>query len=212
MTGSHHPHDAGVIEWNAPAGSKPDWLMGAGATTAERALIWIGSIVGVAFVAVMWARDRPDGWALWQYGLAAVIAFDLVGGAVSNAASSTKRQYLGPMASPTSGVARVVRDPIAFTALHLYPFLIVAAYPGGTWWWAALVYAGVVGAVAIVERLVPLYLRRPTAMLLFCSMAMVSLAGSTAPPGWEWFAVVYLAKLLLAHAVPEEPYRPHAGT
>jgi len=32
-----------------------------------------------------------------------------------------------------------------------------------------------------------------------------------ASPGWQWLPYVYLAKLVLGHAVPERPIRPGAG-
>jgi hypothetical protein len=200
------------IEWEAPAGARADWLMGAGATRAERGLIWAGALIGVAFVLSQWAVGQPGGWAWWQYVVAGVIAFDLVGGAVSNAAGSTKRQYFGPLSGPPTGIARLARDPVAFAALHVYPFLIVALFPGGTWAWAAATYAAMLLSVVLVDRIVPRYLQRPVAMLLFCVAVLASAIAASTPPGWGWFVVVYLAKLVLAHAVREEPYRPAPGT
>jgi hypothetical protein len=200
-----------VIDWNTPPGAGPDWLMGAGATRAERALIWTSSLLGVAYIVSLWVRGQPGEWAGWQYALAALLAADLVGGAVSNATSSTKRQYFGPADTTVTGVGRVLRTPVLFTALHVYPFLIVALYPGGSWTWATVAYGGVVGGALVVDRLVPQYLQRPIAMLAFCAVFLVSLR-LQAPAGWEWFTVVYAAKLVLAHSVREEPYRPRRGT
>ncbi len=48
-------------------------------------------------------------------------------------------------------------------------------------------------------------------MLLFVG-AVVGLAFMASPPGWAWLRAVFLAKLLLAHAVREEPYRPAPGS
>lgn len=200
-----------VIEWTVPKGARADWLMGAGATRAERAIIWAGSLVGVALVAVMYWRDEPGGWAGWQYLLAGVLAGDLFGGAVSNAANSTKRQYFGPDFAHARGVGRIVRSPVAFTALHIYPFIIVALFPGGSWGWAISMYAVAVAGAMLVDRVVPGYLQRPVAMLVFITAVAASLY-LVAPPGWAWFPIVFLAKLVLAHAVREEPYRPNAGT
>jgi hypothetical protein len=206
------PLTSTIIEWDAPAGAKADWLMGAGATRAEQGLIWAASLIGVGFVAAQCALGLPGGWQWWQYLVAAVVAFDLVGGAVSNAASSTKRQYFGPLATPPTGLARIARSPVGFAALHVYPFLIVALFPGGTLAWAVGAYAAMLLSVVLVDRVVPQYLQRPVAMLLFSAAMLVSALSDWAPPGWAWFVIVYLSKLVLAHAVKEEPYRPAPGT
>ena len=200
-----------VIEWRIPPGARADWLMGAGATRAERSLICAGSLVGVALVIAMIMRGEPGGWSWWQYLLAGVIAADLCGGAVSNATNSTKRQYFGPDFEHAGGAGRVARSPVTFTALHIYPFVIVALFPGGTWGWATAMYAIVVASAVIVDRVVPRYLQRPVAMLVFVIALLISMF-LVAPPGWAWFPVIYLAKLVLAHAVREEPYRPSPRT
>lgn len=202
----------GVIDWTIPPAAKPDWLFGAGATRAERAAIWAGSAAGVAFVLWQWVRDEPGDWSWWQYAVAAVIAFDLVGGAVSNAASSTKRQYYAALRDAPSRFVRFARSPLAFASMHVYPFVVVALYPGGTWTWAVALYGAMVGSVLVVDRLVPQYLQRPVAMLLFVVSLLATGLLTGPPPGWEWLPVVFLAKLLLAHAVREEPYRPALGT
>ena len=203
-------HNSTVIEWRVPQGTPANWLMGAGSTQAERSVMWTGSLAGVALVGVLAVRGEPGGWAAWQYLLAAVLAWDLFGGAVSNASNSTKRQYFGPDFAGAGGVGRIVRRPIVFTALHVYPFLIVALFPGGSWAWAAVMYGIALGGATVVDRLVPRYLQRPVAMLVFVAALLVT-PFLAAPPGWAWFPVVYLAKLVLAHAVCEEPYRPAAG-
>jgi hypothetical protein len=159
----------------------------------------------------MYWRDEPGGWAGWQYLLAGVLAWDLFGGAVSNTANSTKRQYFGPDFAQARGVGRIVRAPVVFTALHIYPFIIVALFPGGSWGWAISVYAIAVAGAIIVDHVIPRYLQRPAAMLVFITAVAAALYLG-APPGWAWFPIVFLAKLVLAHAVREEPYRPSAGT
>lgn len=200
-----------VIEWKVPPNAKADWLFGAAATQAERVVIWAGSLVGVGLVVVMYLRHEPGGWAWWQYLIAGLAAWDLFGGAVSNAANSTKRQYFGPDFAHPAGFYRIARQPVGFTALHVYPFLIVGLFPGGSWTWAIVMYGIVVLSAVVLDRVVVDYLQRPVAMLIFISTLLLSLY-LVAPPGWAWFPVVFLAKLVLAHAVREEPYRPEPGT
>lgn len=79
-----------------------------------------------------------------------------------------------------------------------------------SWWGAVGLYATAVVGSLLVEAVSP-YLARPAAMLLFVG-AIVALGFAAAPPGWAWLPAVFLAKLLLAHAVREEPYRPAPGT
>ena len=197
-----------VINWNPPTSTKPDWLIGAGATRAERSLVWIASAIGAGYVAWQWATGEPGNWSWWQYIVAAAIWADLVGGAVANAASSTKRQYFGPLVTPPRGFTVVLRSPIAFASLHIYPFLIALLYPGDAWVWAIAAYLAMLIPVIVVDRFTPQYLQRPMAMLLFVVSLIALLVFFTAPAGWEWVAIPYLAKLILAHGVKEEPYRP----
>lgn len=201
-----------IIEWSVPPGAKQDWLVGAGATRGERTLVWLGSLAGLALIIWQWVTGNPGGWMWWQHLVAAVVAADLVGGAVSNAASSTKRQYCQPVPTDSRPLIRLLRSPVGFASLHVYPFLIVALFPEVSWVWATITYVAMLASVVVVDRLVPGYLQRPTAMLLFVAIVLASSAVDATPPGWGWFPVVYLAKLLLAHAVREVPYRPAPGT
>lgn len=127
---------------------------------------------------------------------------------MANAASSTKRQYFGPLVTPPRGFTVVLRSPIAFASLHIYPFLIALLYPGDAWVWAIAAYLAMLIPVIVVDRFTPQYLQRPMAMLLFVVSLIALMVFFTAPAGWEWVAIPYLAKLILAHGVKEEPYRP----
>ncbi len=200
-----------VIDWRIPAGASDDWLYGAGATRAERGLVNAAAAIGVALFAWYGITDRY-GWAWWQVVLGAVLAIDLFGGAVANALGAAKRQYFGAPRASEGRSARLLRSPIAFAAFHLHPFLVTWVYgvDAVAWWWAGGQYAAAVVGSLLVEA-VPPYLARPGAMLLFLG-AIVALGFVPAPPGWAWLPVVFLAKLLLAHAVREEPYRPAPGT
>lgn len=181
------------------------WLVGADATRAERALVAVSALAGAGLT--WWLFFRDQGWSWWLLLLALFITADLVGGAVANAAGSTKAQYQAPLPDGARWWTRIVHDPVAFTALHAYPLLTVLLYPGGTWWWGIGWYLGTVAAVALVCRVVPRYLQRPVAMTIFVLAVPVALA-FPGPSGWTWLPLAYLAKLLLAHSVQEEAYRP----
>ena len=198
-------HERFVVDSALPAGARADWLTGAGASRAERTLVYASAVTGAALV--WWFFQRGEPWAVWQVLLALVITADLFGGAVANALSSTKRQYQAPLAADAKPWVPLVRNPVWFTALHVYPLIAVALYPGGSWWWGIGWYAATLASVILVARIVPGYLQRPTAMSIFVLAIPIALA-LPGPPGWSWLPPVLLAKLLLAHAVHEEAYRP----
>jgi hypothetical protein len=191
-----------VIDWEPPAG-RPDWLMGAGTTRGERATVWVGTVLGVAAV----VSGAPQGWSWWQWGLVVVLAADLVGGVVANSLSTAKRQYHGghaPAARRSS--TRVLRSSTVFASAHVHPFVVALLLPDASWRWAAGWYVGCVVSVFLVHR-VPLHLQRPTA---FAAVAVLLVAAPlvAAPEGLAWFGPVLAVKLVGAHAVREEPYRP----
>ncbi|MFM8895497.1 MAG: hypothetical protein ACKOE2_09015, partial [Actinomycetales bacterium] len=176
------------------------WLVGACATTGERVLIYAGAVVSAGLVWVLSVQGQ--GWSWWLSLLAVLIAADLFGGAIANATSSTKAQYQAPLLQGAPWWQRLIQQPVVFTALHVYPLLIVLLYPGGSWSWGIGWYAAAIGAVALVDRGVRRNLQRPTAMAMFVIAIPVAVA-FPGPPGWSWLPMVYLAKLLLGHAVHE---------
>lgn len=194
-------HLGAVVDWRLPPG-RSDWLMGTGATRAERVTVWIATAIGVA--AVLWTGSTD--WAWWQWALVAVLAFDVAGGVTANALNSAKRQYHGSSARETGAARRVLTSSSLFTAAHLHPFLVVLAIPGATWAWALFWYVACTSSVLAVGR-VPLYLRRPVAFAAVTTLLIAGLAVS-APAGLGWFGPVLALKLVAAHAVREEPYRP----
>ena len=197
--------DRFTIDDKIPLGVPANWLTGAGATRAELSLVYVSGVAGAGLV--WWFVQRDEPWAAWQVVIALIITADLFGGAVANALSSTKRQYQAPLPTDAKPWVRLVRNPVWFTALHIYPLIAVALYPGGSWWWGIGWYATTLAAVILVARIVPGYLQRPTAMAVFVLALPVALE-LPGPPGWSWLPPILLAKLLLAHAVHEEAYRP----
>lgn len=197
-----------TVDWALPEG-KPDWLLGTGVVPAERLLVWTATAVAAgAFVAAAAVTDVA--WSWWQWALVVLLTVDIAGGVPANALGSAKRLYHSPLPPGLPFRQRVLRSPVGFAALHVHPFLLAALLPDATWSWAATWYlASVVGTTAVMA--VALYLRRPLAAAIV-TVALVAAPLIDAPAGLAWFGPVLTLKLVAAHAVREEPYRPGALT
>jgi hypothetical protein len=188
-----HPRSGMIGLW--------DRFVGPGATTAENTLIlfW-GSLGGAAIVAyALWA---DLGWSPLQLAAAAFVAFDIAGGVPANASSSAKRWYHRP--------GQDFRNLFSFPLVHVHPFVLALLFSDFGWVTAAVVYAYLLVAVVIV-LLIPLYLKRPLALVLYCVALLASLYALVVPRGLEWFAPLFFLKLLVAHLLPEVPYRSYKG-
>ncbi|GGA58142.1 hypothetical protein GCM10011490_05040 [Pseudoclavibacter endophyticus] len=197
-----------VVSWRVPAG-RPDWLMGTGATAVERGLVWAGALAGLGVVALV-AVAQGTQWSWWQWVLVAVVVLDVVGGVTANALGSAKRFYHSAPPADAGLLRRLLHHPVGFTAAHLHPFLLAALLPGGTWAWATGWYLGCLLSVVVVSR-VPTYLARPAAFTLV-TLLVLAAPLLAAPDGMDWFGPVLALKLVLSHALREEPYRPDADS
>lgn len=189
------------VDWTVPPGPR-DWLFGTGATRAERGVVWATTALAVGVLVL----TAPDDWSWLTWVVVLLVALDVTGGVAANALGSAKRLYHAPLAPPVTRLDRVLHDHVAFTALHVHPFVLAAVVPEATWvwalWWYLVPLAGV-----IVVRSVPAYLERPVA-LGFAAVALVAAPIAGTPEGLAWFGPVMVLKLVVAHAVREEPYRP----
>ncbi|WP_043502423.1 hypothetical protein [Georgenia sp. SUBG003] len=193
------------VDWTLPD-APPHALFGAGARPEEKALVLGTAVVGTAVVLVH-GHVSFGTWAVWQYVVAAVIAFDLLGGVVANGLNPAKRDHHAPRPHPdASFVGRLARRPTLFAAAHVQPIVVGLLFPGAGVWWGPAWYAAFLAAVAAVSR-APLHLQRPAALCV-CVAAVLASVTVTAPAGFAWLPVVMALKLPLAHAVQEEPYRP----
>ncbi|TDC93929.1 hypothetical protein [Actinomadura sp. 7K507] len=189
----------GRIDWESTS-TKPSWFLGSGATGPERTLAYLAGVFGAAVL--LWAaRDLP--WPWWKYLIGAIVAYDLAGGVVANGLNAVKRFYHGPLPLPPTRLNRLLHNEIGFAACHVQP-IVVGLLFGGPWWWGPLWYAWALTGVVLVAR-APLYLARPVG--LFAVLGGVMIAPSLShPDGFAWLPAALLIKLVISHAVPEEPY------
>ncbi len=184
---------------------KPDFLLGTGAAPAERRLAALAALGGAALYGFFFLR-RAFPWAGWQYLLAAVLAYDVLGGVVANTLNSCKRFYHTPPRPEEPRYAAFFKNHLAFTALHVHPLLAAALYGGslarGAFWYLFLL------AAALFILRAPLYLQRPLAFF-FITLTLLLNAYALPPlAGFEWLAPALNIKILYGHLVREEPYRP----
>lgn len=196
-----------VSNWHYPQprpGLAGQWdkFVGPGATRAEQILSLVPSILA-ATALVFYAYHYQLGWNLGQYIVAAVLAFDVVGGVTTNATSSAKRWYHRDGQGFT--------QHFGFVAIHAIQIFLVA------WLFRNfdLIYFGLVYGYLLISALitltVPLYIQRSVALLLVCGAIVLSRYALWPTPGFEWFIPFLFIKLLVSHLTREEPYMVEGG-
>lgn len=139
-------------------------------------------------------------WSPVQYLIATLLAFDIVGGIVTNAASSAKRWY--------HREGRGFRAHFGFVAFHVvYVFLVAWLFRSMDWGFFGAVSLYLLVAAYLVLK-TPLYLQRPLAFGLLAFSFLLSLYAFAPTPGLEWFVPFLFLKLIVSHLLREEPYRP----
>lgn len=174
-----------------------DRFVGPGATVAEQ-LIGLLPAAIAAVAIVFYAHGEKLNWTLIQYIVAALLAFDIVGGVTTNATSSAKRWY--------HRNTQTVAKHLGFIAIHIMQIFLVG------WLFRDLDVAYIVGvyvylmtaAVSIIFT--PVRIQRSVALLLVCGAIIISLYAYSPTPGFEWFIPVLFLKLLVSHLTFEEPY------
>ncbi len=193
-----------LIDWTLPPQRRGvlgllDKITGPGATGVEVALQLLLPLIAT-LVAYRYAQEMMPAWPWWKIALFCVLAFDMMGGIVTNATSSAKRWY------HRDGQGK--KQHLSFIAVHTIHVALVAlifrdfdaAYFAG--------FSGYLIVSALITLSVPLYLRRPLALFLCATGFLLEIYSWGAPVEIAWFTPLLLIKLLAAHLPREEPYRP----
>lgn len=149
----------------------------------------------VAAILAAWALAVQDA-NIWLIVLGAVIALDVIGGAVCFATETTKRWYHRP------GVT--IGQHASFTCIHLLHIGVVAwAFRGDGF---DATYAATVSACLVIAMLAvlatPSRLKLPVAVIFYLITIGLVLCVLGATPGLEWFVPALFVKLLIGHLVP----------
>ncbi|GAA2775198.1 hypothetical protein [Saccharopolyspora taberi] len=174
-------------------------VFGTDSTVAERVLVFVAAATGLA-IWIPTALGEPWPWWLWLVG--AVVVFDLTGGVVSLGLDAAKRFHRTPPPEPRTRIQRLLHDKVGFAAVHVQPIAVGLLF-GGPWWWGLLWYGWALAGVLLVGR-VPAHLARPVGLLVLLAGLMTAPA-VPAPAGFGWLPAVLLLKLVVGHAVPEQP-------
>lgn len=176
-----------------------DRITGTEATTAEL-LIQIIPPAIFAIDAPIYAQTLATDWTYLQLGLISLLAFDLLGGVLTNATSSAKRWF--------HREGQTWQNHLVFVTIHLvHIFLVALLFRDSDWsfFWIVSGYL-MVSAIAILRT--PRYLQRPVALGLY-SLALLGNIYLFEPiPGLEWFLPLFFLKLLVSHLLDETPYLP----
>jgi hypothetical protein len=175
-----------------------DCLIGPSATRAESTITVLWAVLCAAVI-VTHALLADLGWSAPQLAVAALFALDIGGGVSANASNPAKRWFHRP--------GQGSREHFGFALVHLHPFVLALLFPGFGWRTAMVVYVYLLVASAVI-LVVPPYVKRPVAFVLYCVALLAGLYVLGVPPGLEWFVPLFFLKLLVAHLVPEEAYRP----
>ena len=192
------------INWDYPQPRKGiigalDKFIGPGATSAEAWLQIVPSVLaGIA--APAYASVNNLGWSGLQLIVAALLAFDLTGGIITNATSTAKRWY--------HRKGQSFRQHFTFVVGHVIHIFVVARLFRSLDW----VFFGVVSVYLLLASVTilrtPQYLQRPVAFILYALALLISIYVFTPTAGLEWFLPFFFLKLLVSHLLKEEPYRP----
>lgn len=105
--------------------------MGTGATRAEKTITYLSGLL-VPLVLILLGLKGVVQWSWWQWIIAIAIGADISAGAVATALNSCKRFYHSPI-QPGEERYRSVKNPILFSAMHIYPLIVWLAFDRAYW-------------------------------------------------------------------------------
>lgn len=192
------------IDWEYSGAPNP--MVGTGATWIEQALVWVTGLSAFALFVYL-GKDGWFSWSWFQIVIASLIAFDLIGGAVANQLNSAKRFFHAPLKTNERGLIGLMKQTWYFSAIHIHPIVVYTIWKPQEFLTGVGIYGAAMASAGIV-RMLPFYLARPVATLLLLAALLANTYLIRPVPGFEWLLPVLFLKLVLGHAVREEPYRP----
>ncbi|WP_158887399.1 hypothetical protein [Amycolatopsis anabasis] len=172
-------------------------FFGPGAKRGEYLVQAVGGVLCLALLVWWTARGFRD-WSAGQIVVALLIAFDVVGGVLTNATNAAKRWYHRQAPGMT-------RERLLFVGVHVLHLAAVAfVLRTGAWPWFLLNAVVLAGSALLVE-FVPLEVKRPVAMATLLAAVALNEILAPLPGALGWFVPFFYLKLLVCHLVPEAP-------
>ena len=171
-----------------------DRLVGPGMTWGETLLVISASALGSLFAGVLMASSGASRLAV---GVAALIGFDVIGGAVCNGTRATRAWYHRP--------GQTWVKHLGFVAPHLAYVAAVAAFLRGPRFDAPYALVFGVGLIVAASSILcaPIRLKTPVAFAGFLAVLCAVTIGVGPTPAMGWFEPALLLKLLVGHLAPD---------
>ena len=185
---------------------KTDLAVGTQATTIEKILGWTAGFIGVVLILFYYLQNDLN-WTIWQYIIAVIIAYDVVGGAVANSLNSCKRFYHSSIQTFEPSYVKLAKNPWLFSIIHIHPLIVSLIFPSASLFYGLFWYLTLQISVLTVIK-IPLYLQRPVSMFTIVTALLINEYLVNSPIGFEWLVPVLFIKIVYGHIVKEEPYRP----
>ena len=201
LKNNHIVNDA-HINWDCPG--RFNFTTGYSATRAESLLANYAAFIAPIVLYFLSWQDLEWSWV--QLAVASFLAIDMIGGVLTNSLGSMKRFLYTRQEMPMSWLAKLVKSKFVFPAIHFQIFLAPLCFDVP--WAYGVFWYGLMMASIVLLHLLPLYLHRPVALAIVMLAMMVNQSAFGPLAGLQWLAPIYMIKLVLSHAVREEPYRP----
>jgi hypothetical protein len=192
------------IDWDLPPLRKGllgflDKATGPGPTSAEY-LLQLLLPAAATLAAYLYAQAVFPGWPWWKVLFFCALAMDMVGGMITNSTSAAKRWF--------HREGQTLRNHLTFVAVHVVQIsVVVIVFRDVDLAYGASLFGYLIGATVFI-LISPLYLQRPIALALTALGILLEIHLWGVSSQIPWFTPLLLLKLLVAHLLYEEPYRP----
>jgi hypothetical protein len=174
-----------------------DFIVGPEMPLSETLLCLIPTLIATVSVPAYAVFKHLD-WNPIQLIIAAIISFDIVGGAIANLTPTTKRWHH----KQENGF----NYHFLFIAIHLHPLLVTFLYSIGDWKYFLLTYSYLLFSTFLI-LLSPINIQRTISIILYLGAIIINTYFLPAISGMEWFVPVYFLKLLVSY-LPKEANNP----
>ncbi len=182
--------------------SADDLAFGPGSSAFEKALAWLAGLALAGSVLEQYLQGQMA-YPVWKLLLALLIAIDLGAGAIANVLEPCGRFYYSPPTPEEPFLLRLLKKPLFFAALHIYPLLVALVFDPHDWLAGLLGYARrLLASLAVIRA--PRRYQRPIAYLATTLAIVFAPSLLPAPSGFAWLLPILFLKIVAGHSVTPE--------